>query len=230
MLALVVAVLAACTPQSPSTAPASSAAPAPTEASPLAAIASAAASAAPTAAAWARAPASASASAPASAPPPAVERSGKVWPFHAWNGAVAVTYNHMRIRPGIQLLAYDERGWSPNVVEQRLLSKEKADEAVNLVAATEGGVDVSKCPFPRHAVVLLHGDVPVASINVCFECGDIKLWPAWGPEPDWEKLTAKEMKALELRAAKQMKLYDKAWPKWKAFFRDEVGFPLEGSW
>ena len=173
---------------------------------------------------------SATSSARAPEPPPPVSRSGKVWPFHAWNEAVAVTYNHMRIRPGVPLLAYDERGWSPHVVEQKPLSRENADVAVMLLAATEGGVDVSKCPFPRHAIVLLDSGVPVASINVCFECGDIRTWPSWGPEPDWDKLTDKEMRAMELRAAKQLKLYDKTFPKWQAFFRDEVGFPLEGSW
>lgn len=107
----------------------------------------------------------------------------------------------------------------------------RAKKAVGYVTQTLGGVDVSKCPFPRHAVVLYDGDVPVASINVCFECGDILIWPPWDqkPEPDYEKMTDKEWKARELFYERKMKLYEKAFPKWQAFFRDEVGFPIDRS-
>lgn len=223
---LLALVLVSCAAPAPAPATVTSTTPTPSEAAPPP-------TASPAAPATPIAP-TASAADPASArtpePPAPVSRSGKVWPFHAWNEAVAVTYNHMQIQPRVPLLAYDDRGWSPHVVGQKPLSKEKADVAVTLLVATEGGVEVSKCPFPRHAVVLLDRGVPVASINVCFECGDILIWPSWGPEPDWDKLTDKERKAMELRTARQMKLYEETFPKWQAFFRDEVGFPLEGSW
>jgi hypothetical protein len=132
----------------------------------------------------------------------------------------------MPIQPGVQLTAYDQRGWSPNIVEKKPLTKAQADRAAALVEATEGGVDVSKCPFPRHAVVLLEGELPVASINVCFECGDIRIWPPWSEEPSWDELTEKQRAALEARANRQMKLYEKTFPKWEAFFRDDAGVPL----
>lgn len=149
--------------------------------------------------------------------PPAVERTGKVWPFHAWDHAVAVTFNEFPMRPRTQLRAYDEHGWSPHVVDKKPLDAAKAKKAVDLATATNGDVLVSKCPFPRHAVVLFEGEVPVASINVCFECGDILLWPRWEPEGDWS----------EAKQAKQMKLYDKTFPRWKTFFRDDVGFAVD---
>jgi hypothetical protein len=161
------------------------------------------------------------------APPPAVERKGKVWPFHPWDRAVAVTFNDFPMRPRTQLRAYDEHGWSPHLTEKKPLDAAKAKKAVDLVTATNGDVFVSKCPFPRHAVVLYEGEVPVASINVCFECGDILLWPRWEPEPDWDRLSDREMKAIEDKRTRQMKLYDKAFPRWKTFFRDDVGFAVD---
>jgi hypothetical protein len=81
-------------------------------------------------------------------------------------------------------------------------------------------------------VVLYEGDIPVASINICFECGDILLWPRWEqkPEPDWSNLTDKQWKEIELESAKKLKLYKKAFPKWKVFFRDEIGFSIDARY
>ncbi|MBX3205013.1 MAG: hypothetical protein KF764_08080 [Labilithrix sp.] len=171
------------------------------------------------------------AAAPVAAPaPPPVERSGKVWPFHAWDRAEAVTFNQFGIREDVQLNAYDEHGWSPHLVDRKALDAAHAKKAVDLVTQTEGEVTVSKCPFPRHAVVLYDGEVPVASINVCFSCGDIVLWPSWSPRPDWENITKKQLAELERRSKKQAALYEKAFPRWKAFFRDEVGFAIDGKY
>ena len=39
---------------------------------------------------------------------------------------------------------------------------------------------ISKCPFPRHGIVFFDGDNnPVASANICFQCGDILVWPPY---------------------------------------------------
>jgi hypothetical protein len=94
---------------------------------------------------------------------------------------------------------------------------------------------MTKCPFPRHAVVLYDHDVPVASVNVCFECGDILLWPRLGPPAiDWDKLTPAQTKKalaeLEADGAKKQKLFGQVFPKWKTFFRDSVGFPIDEKW
>lgn len=174
-------------------------------------------------------PGSAAPDASAPAAPPPVERTGKEWPFHAWDRAEAVTFNRFAMRPGVPLRAYDEGGWSPHVVDRKAVTTAQAKKAVELLARTEGDVTVSKCPFPRHAVVLFDGDVPVASVNVCFSCGDILLWPRWSPEPDWERLTKKERAAIESRREKQLALYDRTFPQWKTFFRDEVGFAIDDA-
>lgn len=164
------------------------------------------------------------------APPAPVERTGKTWPFHAWDRAEAVTFNQFPMRRRVRLYAYNEHGWSEHIVDRKPLDAAGAKKAVNLVTQTNGGVDVSKCPFPRHAVVLYDHDVPVASINVCFACGDILLWPPWETRPDWSNMTDKQLKELELRSERQMKLYDKVFPKWEVFFRDEVGFSIDARY
>jgi hypothetical protein len=152
--------------------------------------------------------------------PAPVTRTGTVWPFHAWDHGEAVTFNQFGERPGVGLYAYDADGWSQYVVDRKPLDLPLAKHALDLVKSTEGGVDVSKCPFPRHAVILYAGDEPVASINVCFQCGDILVWPPWpGPAigaPGWEP-----------RHERQLALHKQAFPKWKTFFKDDVGFTVE---
>lgn len=160
-------------------------------------------------------------------PPAPVTRTGKVWPFHAWTRAEAIAFNEFPMRPGVQTVAYGPLGWARHLGARKPLNAPQSKTAVDLVVATEGSVDVSKCPFPRHAVVLFDGELPVASINVCFECGDIRVWPSFTPDRDWDKLSAKERAALEKRYARQQKLYESAFPKWQAFFRDEAGFAVD---
>lgn len=152
--------------------------------------------------------------------PPPVTRTGKVWPYHVWDRAEAVTFNHVPEGPNVGLYAYDEDGWSEHLLDRKSISSSQAAQAVALVKATEGGVEVSKCPFPRHAVILYDGEVPVASINVCFQCGDILIWPPWpGNEigtPGWKG-----------RHDHQLVLHKQTFPKWKTFFKDDVGFAVE---
>ena len=222
---------AACGGAQPTASP-SAVAPAPSAVAPSPTVAGldadAAAPAAPATAAAEPKEAS-SESAPA-APPPPVERTGKTWPFHTWTRAVAVTFNQFPMRHDAPLLAYDDKGWSPHVVDRKPVSEQLANRAIEIVKAHEGDVAVSKCPFPRHAVVLYDGDVPVASINVCFECGDIMLWPRWSPAPDWDHMTSKQMKAHMAREEKHLKLYESVFPRWQAYFRDEVGFPIDAKY
>jgi hypothetical protein len=106
--------------------------------------------------------------------------------------------------------------------------------AVDLVKDTKGGVEVSKCAFPRHSIVLFDAEnIPVASINVCFQCGDILLWPDWtNPPPDWEKMSDKQHKEMMMKAEAQMPLYKVAFPKWKKLFKDDLAFgaDIEKDW
>lgn len=167
--------------------------------------------------------------------PPPVERSGKTWPFHGWDRAEAFTFNRFRMRPGAPFRIYDDEGWSKHVGDRKPLDATLAKQAVDLVLAGKSELEMTKCPFPRHAVVFYDHDIPVASVNVCFECGDILLWPRWGkPEADWDKLTdAQKKKALaelEAESTRKQKLFDQVFPKWKTFFRDSVGFPIDEKW
>lgn len=161
--------------------------------------------------------------------PAAVLRTGSVWPFHAWSRAEAVSFNVFAMRPEVPLHAYDDRGWSPHVVERRAVTAAQGKEAVSLLAATEGEIVVSKCPFPRHAVVLFDGDTPVASINLCFECGDILTWPASPPEPQGPSAKKPSDKERMAREEKRLKLYDRVFPRWRAFFSEGVGMAVDAK-
>lgn len=160
-------------------------------------------------------------------PPPAVARTGKQWPFHTWDKAVFVQYNHFPAHHLPPLDVYDDKGWTPFLFAKRDLTADQGKRALALVAEMKGRADVSKCPFPRHGVVFLEGDVPVASVSVCFECGDILVWPEWTPG---ERARREKRSLAELeREGKQMLLrHDKVFPKWKAFLEKDLG--VSPSW
>lgn len=169
------------------------------------------------------------------AKPAPVERTGKTWPFHAWDRAEAFTFNRFPMREHTPFRIYDDNGWSEHIADKKPLDAGLAKQAVDLVLAGKSELEMTKCPFPRHAVVLYDHDVPVASINVCFSCGDILLWPYLGAaKVDWDKLTdAQAKKALadqEVEYKRKQKAFDQVFPKWKTFFRDSVGFPIDEKW
>lgn len=156
---------------------------------------------------------------PAPDPPARPLRKLATWPFTAWDRAEALTFNHVAYGPGVPLRAYDEvHGWSPKIVERRPISAEQGARAAGWVIATRGAVEVSKCAFPRHAVVFYAGDTPVGTANICFECGDILVWP------DLESVTDPQRRARGYR--RQLAAYKQVFPKWEQFFRDELGFSL----
>lgn len=146
----------------------------------------------------------------------------KTWPFYAWDNARAYAYNLHPAGPGQPLVAYNEKvGWNPNIAVDKPLTRAQADRALALATDTQGEMIVSKCAYPRHAVVLFAGEVPVGSINVCFECGDILVWPAWRRDPDWPM--KKENMYPKLR-----KVYDRVMADWKRLFADELG--ISDAW
>lgn len=154
----------------------------------------------------------------APAAPPRPLTPSKTWPFVVWDRAEAFTFNHVAYGPGVQLRVYDGQAWSPKIAARRPISAQQGQRAVQWVVATRGEIEVSKCPFPRHAVVLYAGETPVGSVNVCFECGDILVWPEFEPPP----AEGQE----ERRSRLQMAGYKKVFPRWEKFFRDELGLPL----
>lgn len=150
------------------------------------------------------------------------------WPFHAWDRAEAITYNQVPYGPGIPLRVYDAgHGWSPNIRERTPISAAQAERAVAWVKTTRGEVEVSKCAFPRHAVVLYAGETPVGSANVCFECGDILVWPDFEPrDDDDDDASPAAARKRERAYAKKLAAYKKVFPQWERLFRDELGFSL----
>lgn len=143
-----------------------------------------------------------------------MKRSGATWPFHTWDRAESVVLNWAPYGPKSSLRVYDDNGWTKDVKYRAPLDAAAAKRSVALVLEQHGELLVSKCAVPRHAVVLYDGDAPVASINVCFSCQDILLWPQWPAKP-----TETEMKKAGAAA-------DLAIPKWRKLFVDELHFPL----
>jgi hypothetical protein len=159
-------------------------------------------------------------------PAQAAPQPSKTWPFYAWDRAEAIVYNQVPYGPNIPLRVYDgDNGWSPRISGRKPISAEQAGRAVEWVVATGGEIEVSECAFPRHAVVLYSGQTPVGTANVCFECGDILVWPDLDPPArDGESAAAAKQRAR--RNKKKLAAYDRVFPQWQAFFRDELGFSL----
>jgi hypothetical protein len=146
----------------------------------------------------------------------------KTWPFVEWDRAVAATYNLHVAGPSGSILAYSEKqGLSAAIKNARDISAEQAGKALALLEKTHGEMMVSRCAYPRHAVILYAGDRPVASINVCFECGDILIDPPYDRDP------AAEQRKREMMG-KLMKVYDRTFPQWKSFFETDLG--LASDW
>lgn len=143
------------------------------------------------------------------------------WPFYAWDEARAYAYNLRPYNPDPTLRVYDEaKGWDDSIAVERALSRSQAEEALRMLGSTQGEMLVSKCAYPRHAVVLFSGEVPVGSISVCFECGDILVWPPYDPDPHWPAKKRKLYKRL-------MPLYEKTFPQWQKLFEQDVGIPTD---
>lgn len=98
------------------------------------------------------------------------------------------------------------------------------------VIATGGAVEVSKCAFPRHAVVFYSGDTPVGTANVCFECGDILVWPDLDPPPDYEHWTDAAQKQHERSYRRKLAAYKKVFPKWSGSSATSSGCHSRPSW
>ena len=89
-----------------------------------------------------------------------------------------------------------------------------------MLRRTQGEMDVSECPYPRHAVVLLAGEIPVGSINVCFACGDILIWPPFKREASWARKKEKMYDKL-------MRVYEDVFPQWTRFFEEDLGIAAD---
>ncbi|MGQ0672898.1 MAG: hypothetical protein ACT4N2_08490 [Hyphomicrobium sp.] len=141
--------------------------------------------------------------------------AAKTFPFHPWSYAKAYTFNFFEDRPA-PLRVVDSAGkWSPHIRSEQMISDEQAKQAANLVAATRGSVEMTKCTFPRHAVVYFDSaDRPVAAADICFSCEAVLAWPDYpkSADEDWEEAAVRLEKAL---------------PRWKKLFAVDLGLPID---
>ena len=137
------------------------------------------------------------------------------WPPASWTTAKAYTYNFVPYDPRTGTLRVYDGQWSKNVRQTIALSKEQGAAALELTHRTAGEMLTSKCAFPRHAVVFFdEHDKAVASVNVCFSCTDILVWPPYGRE------TLQMKKYSNLK--KLLTVHDEVLARWRLFF-DDVG-------
>ncbi|MFT7581074.1 MAG: hypothetical protein ACI9MR_002748 [Myxococcota bacterium] len=144
----------------------------------------------------------------------------KTWPFVQWDNAKVAIFDLAPYSPRSHKRAFSKAKGMVVGTHLRPITAAQAQEAIGLLEPTFGEALVSKCPNPRHALVLYTGKQPVASINVCFECGDILIDPPYRQGASWP--TKKE--ALNKAA---MKGYEQAFPKWQAFFESDLGIPTD---
>ena len=146
------------------------------------------------------------------------------WPFSEWKTAKAYAYNMKDFGPGASLFVYREGQWNSSIVKETVLTDSQAQAAAELNHRLGGDVRVSKCAFPRHSVVFFDKDnQPVGSVNVCFECGDILVWPPYYDEN--EDLSFRYTQAENAEMPKFMDFHEKTLPVWEDLLMTNVGLP-----
>lgn len=159
-------------------------------------------------------------------------KTEKTWPYVKWVSAKAYTYNFFKRRYGVPYRVYSEKkGWSPYIRSVVPLNSEQAKRALQWTTDLRGDFYASKCPFPRHAVVFFNkAGKPVGSVNVCFECGDILVWP---PLKRSKQEVAIEQKQNDIYYDKgnpkpdRLKTYDRVFVEWKKYFGRQLGMPVD---
>lgn len=137
------------------------------------------------------------------------------FPFRGWSYAKAYTFNFFAEGPVPLRVVSDAGQWSPHIRSEQLITDDHARQAAKLVAATRGSIELTKCTFPRHAVVYFDADDrPVASTDVCFSCEAVLVWPDYEhPDGyDYEKAAATLEKTL---------------PLWRELFERELKLPID---
>ena len=146
------------------------------------------------------------------------------WPPSAWKTAKAYAFNQQEFGPGVELYAYKEGVWSTNITQEKELSAQQANDAIELTHRLGGTLKVSKCAFPRHGVVFFdENKQPVASVNVCFQCGDILVWPPYSTATDWDQ------KRFSQQGSEQMPLifdaHEQILPVWNTMLIEHLALP-----
>ena len=146
------------------------------------------------------------------------------WPPSPWKKARAYAFNQQEYGPGSQLYAYKEGTWNPSITAELELTNQQAYDALELTHRLGGTLKVSKCAFPRHAVVFFdEQDQPIASVNVCFQCGDILVWPPYSTDEDWNQQRFAEQGAEEMPLI--FDAHEQVLPLWSTLLIDQLSLP-----
>lgn len=148
------------------------------------------------------------------------------WPFERYSHARAYTYNFFASdaaggpdwQSGKKGRIWSAAsGWSPYIRSTTMLGDANAHAVAKIVQSTRGSFETSKCPFmPRHAVVYFNNkDEPIAGVEVCFECGDVSVWPDY-PESRRLKLGWDQLEAIHNAALRG----------YGSIFSAKLGLPL----
>lgn len=144
------------------------------------------------------------------------------WP-PSWKTAKAYAFNQQEFGPGVALYAYKQGVWSANITQETKLTTQQANDAIELTHRLGGTLKVSKCAFPRHAVVFFdEQEQPVASVNVCFQCGDVLVWPPYSSADNWNQQRFSEQ-------GREMPLvfdaHEQVLPLWKTILIEQLALP-----
>ena len=146
------------------------------------------------------------------------------WPPTSWTSAKAYSFNQVDFGPGVELYAYKDGVWSTNITQEKELTKQQAHDALELNHRLGGTLIVSKCAFPRHAVVFFDAnDQPVASINVCFSCGDILVWPPYSLAADWNQQRFSQQGSGDMPHI--FSAHEQILPVWNSMLLKQMGLP-----
>jgi hypothetical protein len=138
------------------------------------------------------------------------------FPFAPWSYAKAYTYNFFPDRPSQRVVVTKDGTWSPHIRSEQRIDDRIAQNAAQLTASTQGSIELTKCTFPRHAIVFFDAsDKPVAAANVCFDCEGLLVWPDY-PHPETFD---------HERAARTFE--KKALPDWRQLFATGLGLPID---
>lgn len=154
--------------------------------------------------------------APAPSPRPKLKAvKATSFPFRPWSYAKAYTYNFFAMQPVPTRVYSNEHGWSPHIRSEQVISDAHAKRAAELAAVTRGSIELTKCTFPRHAIIYFDNeDKPVASLDVCFDCEAVLAWPDYDkPESfNYERMGQK---------------FEKTLPLWRRLFEHDLKLPID---
>lgn len=151
-----------------------------------------------------------------------------------WATARAYTYNTEKAYgPGASIWVWRGESFNPNIDSTHELTREQGEAALELVHQAAGRMLVSKCAYPRHAVVFFDDEgQPVASVNVCFECGDILVYPDYVDDELEEKKYAIPSDVVDEHGLERQLfdlVHEAVMPRWADFFT-ALGVTVVESW